>query len=196
MRLRSDVVGLGASSAALALTRMRLLGCGVLAAMAVVACPAEANEAGSPSAPRSSWTYLLLGLGRSPCETHGPPPTFARSSSLQLHAAIGREWLGAGRFGLGGEVGAIAQRDLSYCAAAVVSVNGLYHFSRRPGPAWSPFVTGGASLLAAEGGGAGWNAGLGIIRFTGRRLGFRFEIRAHWFPNENGFAEGTLGLLF
>lgn len=197
MRFRSDGVRLRASAAASALPWARLVGFGVVVAgVIVVARPAQAEDGEKASAPRRSWTYLSLGLGRSPCETYGPAPDHARSASLQLHAAIGREWLGAGRIGLGGEVGAIAQTDLSSCAAAVVSVNALYHFSRRVGPVWSPFVTGGVSLLAVEGGGTGWNAGLGIVRFTGRRLGVRFEVRAHWFPNENGFAEGTLGLLF
>jgi hypothetical protein len=148
---------------------------------------AGADAAATSAAPviRRSWPYLALGVGASPC-----------GSSSYLHAAIGAERIVHGGFGFGGEIGATADTDLSYCAAGLVSFNALYHFSHRVAPGWSPFVTGGVSLLVAEGGGAGGNVAMGLVRFANARLGLRLEARGHWFPNENGFAEVRIGLSF
>lgn len=159
----------------------------ILVALSLAAGVAEAQESQAPAASsiRNSWPYVVVGLGSSPC-----------SSSQLLHAAIGAERILSGGFGLGGEIGGIAETDLSYCGAGVVSFNALYHFSRRSAPGWSPFVTGGASLLVAEGGGAGGNVAVGIVRFVNRRVGLRLEARAHWFPNENGFTEARVGVSF
>ena len=150
-----------------------------------IATGADADTTPAPPVIRHSWPYLALGIGSSPC-----------GSSSNLHAAIGGERLVRGGFGFGGEIGATADTDLSSCGAALVSFNVLYHFSRPVAPGWSPFVTGGVSLLGAEGGGAGGNAAVGIVRFVNGRLGLRLEARGHWFPNENSFAEVRVGLSF
>ena len=162
----------------------------IMASMLAASVGIGVSEAQVPAAPdapviRHSWPYLAVGLGTSPCST-----------SNYVHATIGGERIVHGGFGFGGEIGVTADSDLSSCAAGLVSFNALYHFSRRAAPGWSPFVTGGGSLLVAEGGGAGGNIGVGIVRFVSRRVGLRFEARAHWFPNSNGFAEARLGVSF
>lgn len=167
----------------------RLLTIPVVTGMVVLSSwAAEAQETGRTPASvgRQSWSYAVLGVGPSVCD-----------SSITLHAALGREWLIGDRLGLGGEAGAIANNDdLSSCAAGVLSANVLYHFSHRSGRRWSPFVTGGLSALVAEGGGAGVDFGAGVARFTSQRLGFRLEARVHLWPNENRLSEVRLGVSF
>jgi len=166
----------------------RFIQAGTALALFLGAAPeARSQEPASSPAPTARRTspYFAVGVGPSPC-----------SSSPHLQGAIGVERLNSEGLGFGVEIGVVADSDFSYCGAGVASANLLYRFSNRPSARWSPFVTGGVSLLAAEGGGTGGNFGVGIVRFTGGRLGFRLEGKAHWFPNGNSFAKVRLGLSF
>jgi hypothetical protein len=165
-----------------------LIGAGAALALSCGAVvEARSQEPGSSPAPtaRRTWPYIAVGAGPSQC-----------SPSPVLHAAIGVERLLIEGLGFGGELGAVADSGLAYCGAGVASANLFYRFSNPKTAHWSPFVTGGASLLAAEGGGGGGNLGVGIARFTARRVGFRLEGKAHWFPGGNAFLVVRVGLSF
>jgi hypothetical protein len=145
----------------------------------------EGRSSGQPPT-RAAWPYVLIGAGASTC---------GDASSLSYHGAAGGEFLAAGGFGFGLELAGPAPPD-GTCLFGMLSVNALYHFRpRAPIGRWLPFVTGGYTGLAAEGGGSGGNVGAGVMRFFARHFGLRLEVRMHFVPYDD-VTELRVGVVF
>jgi hypothetical protein len=110
---------------------------------------------------------------------------FFRSSLDGLHAAAGGELLVAGRAGVAGELGVVANES---SALLVFSTNGVFHvqpLSAPRGPAL--FVTGGYTRMSSgEGSFNAWNVGAGIDVWMRDHLGLRIEVRDHARPDARG----------
>jgi hypothetical protein len=98
----------------------------------------------------------------------------------------GEWWTGSGT-SVGGEIGLVnlfqSERHTACCSsyspsydAMLFSINGAQHVGRTGN--WSPFATGGFSLIPGEA--AFFNVGGGVDHSTSRHLGLRLEVREHF----------------
>lgn len=146
---------------------------------------ASAQDSGD----RRGWGYIFA----------GPSVSTGSDSGTSLNVGGGGEALLAGGFGVGGEVGYLADTNRFGNGLGLASANLSYHFNGSDSSRKVvPFVTGGASLGFRDGVNAGGgNFGGGAQYWFKERVAARFEVRTYVFSSDSPFNVGfRVGLSF
>lgn len=100
------------------------------------------------------------------------------------HIGGGGEGLVHRGLGVGAELSYVTPWRAFGDSIGAFSPSASYHFHPRPGEGnITPFVTGGYTLLFRSGTANALNAGGGVTYWFRERMGLRFEVRDHIWPN-------------
>ena len=127
-----------------------------------------------------------------------PKSAYTRWNGNFVHVGGGGEGHLTDRFALGGEIGVLKPVTNQYAiTTGLASVTPAFHFICRDSKRkFDPFVDGGFSLLAGNGGAVAIHYGGGMNYWVRRRFGLRLEFRHHIFSPESGEAVHLVGFRF
>lgn len=98
--------------------------------------------------------------------------------------------------GIGAELGYLAPFRYLSQGVGMLSLNGLYNFERA-GAKFTPYVTGGYSLIFRSGHLNAMNFGGGIDYWFRKKVGLRLEVRDHFSPKyfSDHLIQGRFGIV-